>query len=102
LILTTDSLTLLVPNTMFTASPVTNCTYGDPRVRFRMPIGVAYGSDLEKVRNSLLEVARENSHVLLPAVNSVPSPDRCRRRHRLACETGRADRHKYSWSPGKQ
>ena len=26
--------------------------------------GVAYGSDLEKVRNALVEVARENSHVL--------------------------------------
>ena len=24
-------------------SPVTNWTYGDPRVRFRIPVGVAYG-----------------------------------------------------------
>jgi len=53
-----------VPNTKFIDSPVTNWTYGDPRVRFRIPIGVAYGSDLETVRNALLEVARENSHVL--------------------------------------
>jgi small-conductance mechanosensitive channel len=63
-ILTNDNITMIVPNTKFIDSPVTNWTYGDPRVRFRIPIGVAYGSDLEKVRNALLEVARENSHVL--------------------------------------
>ena len=63
-ILTNDNITMIVPNTKFIDSPVTNWTYGDPRVRFRIPIGVAYGSDLEKVRNALVEVARENSHVL--------------------------------------
>src|SRR6266481_2775888 len=61
---TNDNITMIVPNTKFIDSPVTNWTYGDPRVRFRIPIGVAYGSDLEKVRNALLEVAREDSHVL--------------------------------------
>jgi len=63
-ILTNDNITMIVPNTKFIDSPVTNWTYGDPRVRFRIPIGVAYGSDLEKVRNALVEVARENSNVL--------------------------------------
>jgi small-conductance mechanosensitive channel len=63
-ILTNDNITMIVPNTKFIDSPVTNWTYGDPRVRFRIPIGVAYSSDLEKVRNALLEVAREDSHVL--------------------------------------
>src|SRR5437667_2616484 len=61
---TNDNINMIVPNTKFIDSPVTNWTYGDPRVRFRIPVGVAYGSDLEKVRNALLEVARENSHVL--------------------------------------
>ena len=59
-ILTNDNITMIVPNTKFIDSPVTNWTYGDPRVRFRIPIGVAYGSDLEKVREALLEVARED------------------------------------------
>src|SRR5437868_971762 len=63
-IVTNDNITMIVPNTKFIDSPVTNWTYGDPRVRFRIPIGVAYGSDLDKVRDALLEVARENSHVL--------------------------------------
>src|SRR5262252_8521513 len=61
---TNDNITMIVPNTKFIDSPVTNWTYGDPRVRFRIPVGVAYGSDLEKVRDALLEVAREDSHVL--------------------------------------
>src|SRR5216117_1281999 len=63
-IVTNDNIAMIVPNTKFIDSPVTNWTYGDPRVRFCVPIGVAYGSDLEKVRNALLEVARENSHAL--------------------------------------
>ena len=63
-IVTNDNITMIVPNTKFIDSPVTNWTYGDPRVRFRVPVGVAYGSDLDKVRDVLIEVAREDSHVL--------------------------------------
>jgi small-conductance mechanosensitive channel len=63
-ILTNDNITMIVPNTKFIDSPVTNWTYGDPRVRFRVPVGVAYGADLEKARDALLEVARENPQVL--------------------------------------
>jgi small-conductance mechanosensitive channel len=61
---TNDNITMIVPNTKFIDSPVTNWTYGDPRVRFRIPVGVAYGSDLDKVRDALLGVAQGNSHVL--------------------------------------
>src|SRR6478736_2020111 len=63
-VLTNDNIAMIVPNTKFIDSPVTNWTYGDPRVRFRIPVGVAYGSDLDKVRDALIEVAREDSHVL--------------------------------------
>src|SRR6267154_10013 len=63
-ILTNDNITMIVPNTKFIDSPVTNWTYGDPRVRFRIPVGVAYGSDINKVREALLAAAEENSHVL--------------------------------------
>src|SRR5207248_6428472 len=41
-ILTNDNITMIVPNTKFIDSSVTNWTYGDPRVRFRIPIVVAY------------------------------------------------------------
>ena len=61
---TNDNIMMIVPNTKFIDSPVTNWTYGDRRVRFRIPVGVAYGSDVNKVRNALLAVARENPHTL--------------------------------------
>src|SRR5437762_141068 len=61
---TNDNITMIVPNTKFIDSPVTNWTYGDPRVRFRLPVGVAYGSDVNKVREALIEAAREHSATL--------------------------------------
>src|SRR5262245_14452839 len=61
---TNDNIMMIVPNTKFIDSPVTNWTYGDRRVRFRIPVGVAYGSDVEKVSELLLTVARENPNTL--------------------------------------
>jgi small-conductance mechanosensitive channel len=63
-IVTNDNITMIVPNTKFIDSPVTNWTYGDPRVRFRIPVGVAYGSDIEKVRAALIAAGKENPHTL--------------------------------------
>jgi small-conductance mechanosensitive channel len=68
-IVTNDNITMIVPNSKFIDSPVTNWTYGDPRVRFRLPVGVAYGSDVDKVREALLAAAREH-----PAALSDPAP----------------------------
>jgi small-conductance mechanosensitive channel len=61
---TNDNIMMIVPNTKFIDSPVTNWTYGDRRVRFRIPVSVAYGSDIVKVRDTLLAVAGENPHTL--------------------------------------
>src|SRR6266498_1981261 len=61
---TNDNIMMIVPNTKFIDSPVTNWTYGDRRVRFRIPIGVAYGSDIAKVRDLLLAVGSENPNTL--------------------------------------
>jgi small-conductance mechanosensitive channel len=69
-ILTNDNIAMIVPNTKFIDSPVTNWTYGDPRVRFRVPVGVAYGSDVNKVREVLIAAAREH-----PATLSEPEPN---------------------------
>ena len=63
-ILTNDNIAMIVPNTKFIDSPVTNWTYSDPRVRFRIPVGVAYGSDIDKVRETLLAAGRENPNTL--------------------------------------
>ena len=70
-IVTNDNITMIVPNTKFIDSPVTNWTYGDPRVRFRLPVGVAYGSDVKKVREALLAAASENANTLKDPAPSV-------------------------------
>src|SRR6266487_1129210 len=67
---TNDNIMMIVPNTKFIDSPVTNWTYGDRRVRFRIPVGVAYGSDVNKVRETLIAVAHENPQTL-----KEPAPD---------------------------
>ncbi len=69
IVVTNDNITIIVPNSNFITNPVTNWSYGDPKVRLRLPIGVAYGSDVEKLRRVLLEVAAEN-----PAVLKDPAP----------------------------
>ena len=40
-------------------------------VRFRIPVGVAYGSDVELVRQTLIEAAEEDPHVLKDPAPSV-------------------------------
>ena len=68
-IITNDNIAMIVPNTKFIDSPVTNWTYGDPRVRFRVPVGVAYGSDVNKVSEVLSAAGREH-----PATLQDPAP----------------------------
>jgi small-conductance mechanosensitive channel len=63
-IVTNDNITMIVPNTKFIDSPVTNWTYGDPRVRFRIPVGIAYGSDIKKACEALLAAAAGNQNTL--------------------------------------
>ncbi len=63
-VVTNDNIAMIVPNSLFVTSTVTNWSHDDPRVRFRIPVGVAYGSDLEKVRAVLLAVAAANEHAL--------------------------------------
>ncbi len=70
-VVTNDNITTIVPNQKFIDSPVTNWTYGDPRVRFRIPVGVAYGSDVELVRKALIEVGKEDPHTLEDPAPSV-------------------------------
>src|SRR5437762_7632253 len=69
-IMTNDGIAMIVPNEKFIDSPVTNWTYSDPRVRFRVPVGVAYGSDVNKVRDALIAAAHEH-----PATLNDPAPN---------------------------
>jgi small-conductance mechanosensitive channel len=68
-VVTNDNITLIVPDSVFVEHTVTNWSHGDQKVRFRIPVGVAYGSDLERVKEALLEAARKH-----PAALSNPEP----------------------------
>jgi potassium-dependent mechanosensitive channel len=68
---TNDNIAMIVPNTKFIDSPVTNWTYGDPRVRFRIPVAAAYGSDVQKVCEALIAAGQGNPHVLREPAPSV-------------------------------
>ena len=67
---TYDNASLIIPNAEFISKQVTNWSFQDRRVRRRIDVGVAYGSDIELVRDSLLEIAASADHVL-----EDPAPD---------------------------
>jgi small-conductance mechanosensitive channel len=70
-VVTNDNISVIVPNSDLITHPITNWSYGDPKVQIRIPIGVAYGTDVERLRVVLLEVAAENSSVLKTPAPSV-------------------------------
>jgi len=61
---TFDNIDVLVPNSDFVNKKVINWTHNDKIVRLCVPVGVAYGSDVDLVRTGLLEVAEKHSKVL--------------------------------------
>ena len=63
-VVTNDNITIIVPNSDFISHPVTNWSHGDPKVRLRLPVGVAYGSDVAKLKKVLIAVAMGHPSVL--------------------------------------
>jgi small-conductance mechanosensitive channel len=69
-LVTNDNIYIIIPNSNLITGTVVNWSHGDPTVRTRMPIGIAYGTDIEKVRTLLLEAAAAEPEVL-----KTPAPD---------------------------
>jgi small-conductance mechanosensitive channel len=67
---TYDNAALIIPNSDFISSQVTNWSFKDKSIRRQITVGVAYGSDIERVRDSLIEVADQT-----PNVFKYPKPD---------------------------
>ena len=67
---TFDNASLIIPNSEFISSQVTNWSFRDLTLRVKVSVGVAYGSDIELVRSSLLEIAGRTDKVL-----AHPRPD---------------------------
>jgi small-conductance mechanosensitive channel len=59
-----DGTETLIPNETMIASPVTNHSYSDKRIRVRAPVQVAYKSDLDAVALVLTEAAKRHIRVL--------------------------------------
>jgi small-conductance mechanosensitive channel len=67
---TYDNASLIIPNSDMISNHVTNWSFKDSRLRRWITVGVAYGSDTELVRKTLLEIAHAD-----PKVLRQPGPD---------------------------
>ena len=61
---TNDRIAIIVPNSKLIGQRVVNWSYGDPRARIAIPIGVADDSDIDLVTHTLMEAAEGVSNVL--------------------------------------
>ena len=61
---TNDRIAIIVPNSKLVSQRVVNWSYGDPRARIAIPIGVADDSDIQLVTDTLIEAARDVPNVL--------------------------------------
>ena len=59
-----DNIDMIIPNSEFVAAKVTNWTLNDTKMRGKLNVGVAYGSDVHRVRDVLLEIANKEPRVL--------------------------------------
>jgi small-conductance mechanosensitive channel len=71
-ILTFDRSDVIVPNSELISNQVTNFMLGDIRGRAIVRVGVAYGSDTDKVRYILTQVAEENELVVKDGTSPKP------------------------------
>ena len=63
-ILTYDNTLLVVPNSDISAARVINHGYPSSHVKLRLKIGVAYGTDMERVKEILVDIAHSNPRVM--------------------------------------
>ncbi|MEO6893719.1 MAG: mechanosensitive ion channel domain-containing protein, partial [Ginsengibacter sp.] len=61
---TNDNFTIIVPNSYFLQNKIINWSHSGNRVRLHLPIGIGYREDLDKVREVMLQAAKENKYVL--------------------------------------
>jgi small-conductance mechanosensitive channel len=70
---TFDRADVIVPNSDLISNQVTNWTYHEARGRVKVPVGVAYGTDTEKVKEILLDIANNHPSVLKDSPHA-PNP----------------------------
>jgi small-conductance mechanosensitive channel len=61
---TRDDVAIIVPNSQFIAEQVINDSFSGNKIRRVLKVGVAYGSDVEKVTGILIKIANEHEQIL--------------------------------------
>ena len=61
---TRDNITVIVPNSKLVGDYVINWSHYRERSRFKLKVGVAYGSDIELVKELLMQLIENNDKVL--------------------------------------
>ncbi|MDX1476232.1 MAG: mechanosensitive ion channel [Saprospiraceae bacterium] len=61
---TRDNVTVVVPNSKLVTDNVINWSHFDDKVRFKIDVSVAYGTDTSKVKEALLRVTKDNPHII--------------------------------------
>ena len=69
-ILTFDNTIMVVPNSQIVQEKITNLSYPDPKIRVLVDFGVSYDSDLDKVKELALGIARDH-----PLILENPAPE---------------------------
>jgi small-conductance mechanosensitive channel len=61
---TNDRISVIVPNSKLIREHLINWSYGDPRARIAIPVGVAYNSDINLVTRTLIKATEDVDNVL--------------------------------------
>ena len=61
---TNDRISIIVPNSKLISQRLINWSYGDPRARIAIPVGVAYKSDIDLVTRTLIKATEDVDNVL--------------------------------------
>jgi len=61
--LNTDDISVIIPNSLITTNKVINWSHQNDKTRFRIDVGVAYGSDVDQVIQIMEESAFEHPDV---------------------------------------
>lgn len=61
---TNDRIAVIMPNSKLVTDRVINWSYGDPRTRIAIEVGVAYDSDIDLVTRTLADAAKDVENVL--------------------------------------
>jgi small-conductance mechanosensitive channel len=60
---TRDNIVMVIPNSKFVTDIVINWSHMEKKTRFHVDVGVAYGSDVDKVTRILLECAQNQEKI---------------------------------------